>query len=468
MMATGVETKARPTVGWKQKIFDFLWTRLDIICENNTMDSLGDISKVLFEERPTLMGHLMNELIEKKFSHLLHQKQCDCPHCGKSMQRSKESRMIETLVGTCELTRPYFYCRGCHFGWYPLDDALKLSESKKQYDVQDIEAWLASEMPYEIASETYERITGQQASAHHMHDTVNKIAENLNIVDVCPSKEEVDEMIETASKDKFRKPILMLAADGAHAPTRPEPTPHPRKGHRGEGEWREVKGFRLYLLHDQNIIHIASWHQICDDRGLANALMTIKEIGLIPEEKVRLGIVADGAAWIWNRCREIFPSAKEILDYYHCAEYVHEVAATHFGKDTREAVSWYEATLTRIYFGHADNVLIGLSHMKGRTDIDQEKIDRFRTYLRNHCHQMNYDSLKRGGYHIGSGAIESANKFIGHTRLKRSGAWWYVKNANNILKIRCAKYNGTYDRIIEKYNDDDLRRIQSKKKNISQ
>jgi hypothetical protein len=61
---------------------------------------------------------------------------------------------------------------------------------------------------------------------------------------------------------------------------------------------------------------------------------------------------------------------------------------------------------------------------------------------------INYGSLKRGGYHIGSGGIESSNKFISNVRLKRSGAWWYPTNANNILKLRCAKYNGTFDRIM--------------------
>lgn len=62
---------------------------------------------------------------------------------------------------------------------------------------------------------------------------------------------------------------------------------------------------------------------------------------------------------------------------------------------------------------------------------------------------MNYGAARRAGYHIGSGAIESANKFISHVRLKRSGAWWYETNGNNILKLRCAKYNKTYDKIIE-------------------
>ena len=73
--------------------------------------------------------------------------------------------------------------------------------------------------------------------------------------------------------------------------------------------------------------------------------------------------------------------------------------------------------------------------------------------------QVNYGSAKRAGYHLGSGAIESANKFISHVRLKRSGAWWYITNANNILKLRCAKYNGTYDHIIRKYVDADRGKI---------
>ena len=80
---------------------------------------------------------------------------------------------------------------------------------------------------------------------------------------------------------------------------------------------------------------------------------------------------------------------------------------------------------------------------------------------------MNYNSAKRAGYHIGSGAIETANKFISHIRKKRSGSWWYISNANNMLKIRCAKYNGTYDAIIEKYKKDDQERIRDKKMNTN-
>jgi hypothetical protein len=59
--------------------------------------------------------------------------------------------------------------------------------------------------------------------------------------------------------------------------------------------------------------------------------------------------------------------------------------------------------------------------------------------------------LRRGGYPLGSGGIESANKFICHVRLKRSGAWWYIDCSNRMLALRCAKSNGTFDRVFARY-----------------
>jgi hypothetical protein len=87
--------------------------------------------------------------------------------------------------------------------------------------------------------------------------------------------------------------------------------PPPWKGKRGKDKYQEVKGFRLYLVDRDRIIHLISWHQIQNDKQLAEALLTIKEAGLIPEEKIRLCAIGDGASWIWNRVREIFPSIKE-------------------------------------------------------------------------------------------------------------------------------------------------------------
>ena len=52
---------------------------------------------------------------------------------------------------------------------------------------------------------------------------------------------------------------------------------------------------------------------------------------------------------------------------------------------------------------------------------------------------------------IGNGGIESANKFISHVRLKRSGAWGVLDNGNGVLRLCGALYNGTFDRLFEQY-----------------
>jgi hypothetical protein len=438
-------------IGWRDKLFGGLNEQLDQIIKESKMESLSDITNAIFQNKSEILGGFVHALIEKQFSHLLDQGYHRCASCDRKLKARKEKvkRTIQTLAGTFDLYRPYFYCKHCHKGYYPLDEALGLSSSAKQHDIQDLEAWLASELPFETVAEAFKRCTGEALSADHMHETANEIASHFGIIDVCPTKEEIDQQIKKLSDGKFWRPVMMLAIDGAHAPTRPEPSPW--KGTRGKGEWKEVKGFRLYLLDTERIIHLVSWHQVQTDQELAEDLATIKNAGLIPENEVRLCIIGDGAPWIWNRVRELFPKAKEVLDYYHCSEHIHKVANIQYGKGTRKARQWVEATLTRLFNKRVDDVIKGLKRMDPSTALADKAIQDLIGYLTKHKDRVDYRGAKRGGYHIGSGAIESANKFIGHVRLKRSGAWCYITNANNILKLRCAKYNGTYDRMINQY-----------------
>ena len=78
-------------------------------------------------------------------------------------------------------------------------------------------------------------------------------------------------------------------------------------------------------------------------------------------------------------------------------------------------------------------------------------IDNCWVYLNAHRGRTYYGKYRRGGYPLGSGGMESSNKFICHVRLKRSGAWWYEVNSNQMLALRCAKYNGTFDQVFARY-----------------
>jgi hypothetical protein len=443
---------------WQAPYLEFLSGRLEEMVNRNPMEKLSDITSALFSAKTEILGELTLTLIKKRFGHLIGQEQCPCPRCQKILnRRGLHKRHLETMVGDFELERPYFYCVVCGMGFYPLDAALGLSPSTKQHDVQEVAAWLATEVPYDVASEAIERCTGIKFGPSSIHECVNKIAQGLDPGAVCPTRAEVEEKIARFSEGRRWRPVMMLSVDGANAPVRPEPSP--RKGTRGKGDYKEVKGLRLYLVDGQRIEHLVSWHQIGSDQELAAALRAIKEAGLVPEERVRLCVVADGAAWIWNRVKEIFPKAREVLDYFHCSEHLHELAAAQYGKGTIKGLEWVHATLLRLFLKQERHVIAGIKRMKPASTEAAKLIQSTASYLKKHSKRLDYGGARRGGYHIGSGAMESANKLICHTRLKRPGAWWYPTNANNVLRLRCAKYNNAFARVMQRHRDKDCRRL---------
>jgi hypothetical protein len=127
------------------------------------------------------------------------------------------------------------------------------------------------------------------------------------------------------------------------------------------------------------------------------------------------------------------------------------VAVLQYGAQPERQREWCEAALARLFYGAVHGVIWGLQRMKPIGAPAAEAIAKLIAYLQRHQERLDYRFARKGGYPMGSGGIESANKFICHVRLKRSGAWWYVTNANQMLALRCAKYNGTFDRVFARY-----------------
>jgi hypothetical protein len=109
-------------------------------------------------------------------------------------------------------------------------------------------------------------------------------------------------------------------------------------------------------------VHLLSWHQVQNEADLSDALKQVKEAGLIPQDKVRLCVIGDGAEWIWKHVQALFPDACQVLDYYPCSAYLHKVAKAQYG-NSELALEWAEATLIRLYLGKIGQVLGGLRRM---------------------------------------------------------------------------------------------------------
>jgi hypothetical protein len=289
------------------------------------------------------------------------------------------------------------------------------------------------------------------------------VAEGLSVLDVAPSRDAIDQRVAEAAAGRFRRPVLVLGIEGAYVPSRPENARGRRPGQARyrarratwRHAWYEAKGFRFYLLDDERIIHVLSWHQVQSEDDLGKALKKIKDEGLIPEDTVRLCVIGDGAEWIWKHVQALFPDATQVLDYYHCSEYLHKVAYAQYGH-TLQALEWVEATLTRLYQGQVSAVLGGLRRMQPVSDEAAKAINNCWIHLHEHRNRTSYGKFRRGGYLLGSGGIESSNKFICHVRLKRSGAWWYEASSNQMLALRCAKYNGTFDQVFPRYRQEKM------------
>ncbi len=80
--------------------------------------------------------------------------------------------------------------------------------------------------------------------------------------------------------------------------------------------------------------------------------------------------------------REVFPSAIQILDYYHLSERLHKVALAQFGDDPLKEREWVEATKARLCFGYLDWVLLDLEGMKPRDEAAAEEIQKLLVYLK--------------------------------------------------------------------------------------
>jgi hypothetical protein len=425
---------------------------MDEMIKKLTMASAGksfeELSELLRREGQAVTGALLGEVLRSRGAQELGARTHVCEDCGRTLARQRQlhRRTIESRHGEIEIERPYFYCRHCQRGSHPFDEALELAPERKQYDLQRAAAELFTEVPFARASQIFVRLTGIPMTDHCMQDVATELDEAADVVRVLPSRQRVEAVIEQAGNGRVWRPVLVVAADGAAVPTRPEA--QSRKEKRGAGEWKEAKGFRMYLVGQERIEQILSWHQIATEEEFGEALRFAAT--LIPVERVRIALLGDGAKWLWPHLQAAFPTGKEILDYYHCSERVHHVAQLQYAEPNQQA-GWIEATMARLNFGEVASVIWGLQRMAPASLEAEAEIHKLIGYLQANAHRINYRSFKLGQYPRGSGGIESANNFICHVRMKRSGAWWYVLNGNTMLRLRCAFYNETFDEVFARY-----------------
>jgi len=155
------------------------------------------------------------------------------------------------------------------------------------------------------------------------------------------------------------------------------------------------------------------------------------------EQADRWVAVTDGGAGLEEFIRVYFPRAEVILDFYHAAEHLNDLAKAWY-KDEAEAqgqaTSWCHAL--KHQGGQAVlDVLEGLD-LRGRPAAAREVHRQVTQYVRNNLHRTDYPRYQANGWLIGSGHVEAACKAVVGARLKGSGMRWGEAGADNVCHLR--------------------------------
>ena len=157
-------------------------------------------------------------------------------------------------------------------------------------------------------------------------------------------------------------------------------------------------------------------------------------------------VVADGAPWIWNVAQDRWTGATEVLDFYHASQHLWELGrALH---DDAEIVTaqWVEPRRHQLRHGREQQVLAEIARLKVPRGAAGEVIKREQNYFATHAGRLNYQTIHRRGWPIGSGPVESACRQR-QCRFKRPGQFWTAKGMCHLSALTEARHNHHWDEL---------------------
>lgn len=355
--------------------------------------------------------------------------------------KGTEQKKLMTLLGTGTLHRAR-YQREDGKAWYPLDERLNISRLKSSKRFAKVINQLAIFIPEKHVKEHIRSILCIDVSVTLISQLVTRFGDTLH-----KHMEKKAGRPHTIEQREKGVKTLYIESDGAMAPLWGE-------------HCREYKENKLGIIfNDKDILKKISPNgeesaQIVRKKfvsSIAEGVEPFKKMlfaaavekGYYSAEKVIF--VSDGASWL-EKCREeYFPKAIQILDWYHASEHLWECANEIFPNNKEEAVQWATPLNELLWEGNVTKVIDKLTRMASQMKKHQTALYSLRGYYVSHAEYMKYDEYRANGWFIGSGAIESANKYIVMQRLKQSGMIWSKLGAEAMIWARCKYFEGDWN-----------------------
>jgi hypothetical protein len=340
------------------------------------------------------------------------------------------------MCGELRILRDYYYCRDCGYSEVPLDETLNLTNLRHKITNElmlEVAFYGQNQSSFSDASALMRRALEIEINKETIREITEEIGRRAFEVDTERAEHLLNNMheIETREEGEKEPRTLYIMTDGAAVNTRVEDE--------NGSTWRENK--TVIVFTDKDLIKRKDGGNIIVNKEYAAFIGSAEDFrGYVLSAAVRAGygkvkevvIIADGAAWIRNMVKELFPEATQILDLYHLKENIYTYAKHKFSQNELKYVPWAEGVIGKIEKGEAADVLQQLPEEENLP----KGVVNLRTYITNNIDKVNYPKYRERGYFVGSGAIESANKVVVQRRLKQAGMRWSVPGAQAVLTLR--------------------------------
>jgi hypothetical protein len=158
--------------------------------------------------------------------------------------------------------------------------------------------------------------------------------------------------------------------------------------------------------------------------------------------------VQDGAEWIQSLIDAHRADAVRILDFYHAAQYLSEIATLVSNAGTPLAETWLDEHLHELKHHGPAKVLADVGQLlKDHPQV--EDLDTKVHYLQKREELMRYPLFQHQGWPLGSGSVESANTCVVQARLKGPGMHWEGRHVNPMLALRTGVCNDRWEETMQ-------------------
>lgn len=345
---------------------------------------------------------------------------------------------VHTLFGRIKLKRRYFHHPNSGSGRAPLDPILDIVEHHTPALAKLICRASSDAASYQDAATILHDFTGLELDSRTFHRLGNRVAPQLIAARASLPP----------SANTKPIPILYVENDGTGLPCRPEELAgRPGKQPDGTSHTREAKLGCVFTqtttdedgqpMRDPDSTTYVATMGDCRESGEQLRAEALRRGLALAQIVIFLG---DGAAWIWENARLFFPTAIQILDFYHAVEHLGALARALFG-DGEFATAKQRAWASELKRSDMRGILDQSARLlTASPDIPAQRLEdaqREIAYFNNQLERTRYGYFRQQGYFIGSGVIEAGCKTVIGRRLKQSGMFWSESGAENILQLRC-------------------------------